>query len=52
MAEAFNALNIANLMGYSNVLNQPNYGQPAARVGQVFGTGGPRAFQLGTRLEF
>jgi len=52
MAEAFNALNIANLTGYSNVLNQPNYGQPAARVGQVFGTGGPRAFQFGTRLEF
>jgi hypothetical protein len=51
-AEAFNVFNIANLTGYSNILNQPNYGQPSARVGQVFGTGGPRAFQLGARLEF
>jgi hypothetical protein len=52
IAEAFNVFNIANLTGYSNVLNQPNYGQPSARVGQVFGTGGPRAFQLGARFEF
>lgn len=52
IAEAFNVFNIANLTGYSNVLNQPNYGQPSARVGQVFGTGGPRAFQFGSRLEF
>jgi hypothetical protein len=52
IAEAFNVFNIANLTGYSNVLNRPNYGQPSARVGQVFGTGGPRAFQLGTRLDF
>jgi len=52
IAEAFNVFNIANLTGYSSVLNQPNYGQPSARVGQAFGTGGPRAFQLGTRLEF
>jgi hypothetical protein len=52
IAEAFNVFNIANLTGYSNVLNQPNYGQPSARVGQAFGTGGPRAFQLGARLEF
>jgi hypothetical protein len=52
IAEGFNIFNIANLTGYSNVLNQPNYGQPSARVGQVFGTGGPRAFQLGGRLTF
>jgi hypothetical protein len=52
MVEAFNIFNVANLTGYSNILNQPNYGQPSARVGQVFGTGGPRAFQLGARLEF
>jgi hypothetical protein len=52
MAEVFNVFNIANLTGYSNVLNQPNYGQPSARVGQVFGTGGPRAFQFGARLTF
>jgi hypothetical protein len=52
VAEVFNVFNIANLTGYSNVLNQPNYGQASARVGQVFGTGGPRAFQLGSRLTF
>ncbi len=52
IGEAFNVFNIANLTGYSNLLNQPNYGQPGARVGQVFGTGGPRAFQLGARLTF
>jgi hypothetical protein len=52
MVEVFNIFNIANLTGYSNILNQPNYGQPSARVGQVFGTGGPRAFQFGARLEF
>jgi len=52
MAEAFNVFNIANLTGFSNVLNQPNYGQPSARVGQVFGTGGPRALQFGGRLTF
>jgi hypothetical protein len=52
MVEGFNIFNVANLTGYSNILNQPNYGQPSARAGQVFGTGGPRAFQLGVRLEF
>jgi hypothetical protein len=52
MVEGFNIFNVANLTGYSNILNQPNYGQPSARVGQVFGTGGPRAFQFGARLEF
>src|SRR6185369_2471391 len=45
--EVFNVFNVANLTGYSDVLNQPNYGQPSSRVGQAFGTGGPRAFQFG-----
>lgn len=52
MGEVFNLLNIANLTGYSNLLNQPNYGQPSARAGQAFGTGGPRAFQIASRVEF
>jgi hypothetical protein len=52
IAEVFNLFNIANLSGYSNMLNQVNYGQPSARAGQVFGSGGPRAFQFATRLQF
>ena len=52
IAEVFNLFNVANLTGYSGVLNQLGYGQPTARAGQVFGTGGPRAFQLATRLDF
>jgi hypothetical protein len=50
--EVFNLFNVANLTGYSNILNQPNYGQPSARAGQVFGPGGPRAVQLAMRLDF
>jgi hypothetical protein len=52
IGEVFNLFNIANLTGYSGVLNQPNYGQPSARIGQVFGTGGPRAFQFAARVGF
>ena len=48
IAEVFNLFNVSNLTGYSGVLNQPNYGQPSARVGQVFGTGGPRAAPVGS----
>jgi hypothetical protein len=52
IGEVFNLLNIANLAGYSGVLNQPNYGQPSTRIAQVFGSGGPRAGQLAARLTF
>ena len=52
VVEVFNVFNVANLTGYSGVLNQPGYGQPSARVGQVFGSGGPRAFQFAARVEF
>jgi len=51
--EVFNLLNVANLRGYSgNILVTSLFGQPSSRVDQVFGSGGPRAFQLGTRLTF
>jgi hypothetical protein len=52
-AERFNCLNIANLGGYSGDLAQPSsFGQATSRIFQVFGSGGPRAFQLGSRLSF
>ncbi len=51
--EVFNLLNTANLVQYSGNLNDPaSFGQPTARFNQVFGSGGPRAFQLGARLSF
>jgi hypothetical protein len=50
--EVFNALNTANLSGYADNLLSPSFGQPTARFSNVFGTGGPRAFQLGSRLSF
>src|SRR5262249_29164469 len=52
IGEAFNLFNIANLTGYSGIVNQPNYGLPSARAVQVFGSGGPRAFQLAARIAF
>jgi hypothetical protein len=52
-AEVFNALNVANLSGYgTNLLEPSSFGQPASRATQVFGSGGPRAFQIGARLSF
>jgi hypothetical protein len=51
--EVFNLFNTANLIGYSgNLLNPATFGQPGARFTQIFGSGGPRAFQLGARASF
>jgi hypothetical protein len=51
--EVFNIFNTANLIGYSgNIANSAAFGQPSARFSQVFGSGGPRAFQLGVRVSF
>jgi len=53
--EFFNAFNIANLT-YSTLptLNSAAFGQPTGRVGQgsTFGSGGPRAIQVGSRFTF
>jgi hypothetical protein len=49
--EAFNVFNVANLGGYSTTINS-GFGRPTSRAGQNFGTGGPRAFQLGGRFSF
>jgi len=51
--EVFNAFNVANLVGYGgNIANSAQFGQPGERFSQIFGSGGPRAFQLGMRVNF
>src|SRR5262249_21948740 len=52
IGEVFNLYNKANLSGYSGDLASVAFGQPTSRATQIFGSGGPRAFQLGTRLTF
>jgi len=51
--EIFNIFNIGNLVyGSSAQLLGSSFGLPTARVGQNFGTGGPRALQFGARFSF
>ncbi len=52
IGEAFNIFNISNLTGFGGTLNAGDFGQPSNRAGGVFGTGGPRAFQVAARLTF
>jgi hypothetical protein len=52
IGEVFNLYNAANVTGYSPDLTSPAFGQPSARFTQLFGSGGPRAFQLATRFSF
>jgi len=52
-AEIFNVFNTANLVQYSgNLVERATFGQPGARFTQIFGSGGPRAVQLGARVNF
>ncbi len=52
IGEAFNVYNAANLTGHSEDLTSAAFGQPTGRATQIFGSSGPRAFQLATRLSF
>lgn len=60
LAEVFNLFNVTNVLGFSksnysgvfNTLGSANFGQPATTAGGVFGSGGPRAFQLAARVTF
>jgi hypothetical protein len=52
IGEVFNLYNHANLLGYSGDLTTAGFGQPTSRATQVFGSGGPRAFQLAMRISF
>jgi hypothetical protein len=50
--EIFNVFNIANLSGYNWNINSGTFGLPTQRATQVFGSGGPRAAQIGGRFSF
>jgi hypothetical protein len=52
IGEVFNLYNAANLMGYSGDLTSAAFGQPSGRFNQVFGSGGPRVFQVATKVSF
>jgi hypothetical protein len=54
IGEAFNIFNTSNVSNINFNLLSPNgvFGQPNQRVGQTFGSGGPRAFQIGARVMF
>lgn len=52
IGEAFNVYNGSNLSGYSGDLTSAAFGQPGSRVTQIFGSGGPRSFQLAARASF
>jgi hypothetical protein len=52
IGEAFNLYNAANLSGYTTDLTSAAFGQPNARFTQLFGSSGPRAFQLAGRFSF
>jgi hypothetical protein len=44
---------VSNLTNYNFALTTPSaFGKANQRVGQTFGSGGPRAFQLAARLSF
>lgn len=50
--EIFNLFNYANYSGFSYDLTNSAFGQATQRAGQVFGSGGPRAVQVGGRFQF
>ena len=68
IGEAFNIFNVTNILGTSNLnysgfantlapdSGNPgfssSFGKPVSTAGGVFGSGGPRAFQLAARLRF
>ncbi|HEY7288455.1 MAG TPA: carboxypeptidase regulatory-like domain-containing protein [Vicinamibacterales bacterium] len=53
IAECFNIFNVSNLTNFNyNLVVPATFGKANQRVGQTFGSGGPRAFQIGARFSF
>jgi hypothetical protein len=59
IAEVFNLFNVTNIRGVNNINYSgfrntigPGFGEALQTAGGVFGTGGPRAFQFATRVQF
>ena len=53
IAEAFNIFNVQNLTNFNYNLRVPEaFGKANQLVGQTFGSGGARAFQLAARVSF
>jgi hypothetical protein len=58
IGEAFNIFNVSNTVGFGGLNSvceddpRSCFGKPSNRAGGVFGTGGPRAFQMAARLTF
>jgi hypothetical protein len=51
--DIFNLFNTSNVLGVgSDLTQQASFGQASDRVGQVFGSGGSRAIQLGATFQF
>jgi hypothetical protein len=53
IGEVFNVFNVSNLTNFNyNLVVPATFGKANQRVGQTFGSGGPRAFQVAARLSF
>jgi carboxypeptidase family protein len=51
LVDVFNVFNVANVVQFSgNLRDSTTFGQPGSRFTQLFGSGGPRAIQLGARI--
>src|SRR5262245_36923570 len=53
IGECFNVFNVSNVTNFNyNLVVPATFGKPNQRVGQTFGSGGPRAFQVAARVSF
>jgi len=53
IGEVFNVFNTSNVSNFNlNLVTPSVFGKPNQRIGQTFGSGGPRAFQIAGRFSF